>query len=211
MVSDFHQQAGNRGADEPDELRERIVAAITRVAAEEGYARFSVDSVLRAAGITRDVFERYFADREEALIAAQEAFLGGLELDALGACESEAEWPGKVSAATAAVLGSLVEVNPLARALWVEAAGANLAAAECQLVALEQFAEMLRDGRRHYPAAAAMPEITERALIGGVATVVSRCLLAEEPKALVALRPQLIELLLMPYLGGPEARRFAHG
>jgi AcrR family transcriptional regulator len=201
------QHSAPEGGEPSDELRGRIVASITRVAAERGYASFSVDAVLRAAGISQETFDRYFAGPEQALIAAHEDFLERLTLDARGACRGADGWPGQVHAATAAVLASLIEASSLARALWVEGAGASLASAERQFVALEQFAAMLRDGRRHYPAAAALPEITERVLIGGVASVASGCLLAEEPEALTQLCPELVEVLLIPYLGNAEARR----
>jgi hypothetical protein len=54
-----------------------------------------------------------------------------------------------------------------------------------------------------------MPPTTERALIGGVASIVADRLLSEEPRSLVDLEPQLAEFLLLPYLGRTEASRFA--
>lgn len=209
MANGSPQRASGDGDSAPDERRARIVASVSRVAAERGYAGFSVDAVLRAGEVSRSTFDRYFAGPEQALIAAHEDFLQRLTLDVRVACRGEEGWPRQVNAATAAVLASLIEASSLARALWVEGAGANLAAAERQLVALEQFAAMLRGGRRHYPGAAELPAVTERVLIGGVASVVSGCLLAEEPAALKRLCPDLVEVLLVPYVGCAEARRVA--
>ncbi len=209
MANDPHQETAEDGGGAADELRAQIVSSVTRVAAEGGYASFSVDAVLRASGVSKSTFDRYFAGPEQALIAAHEDFLERLKLDVRGACRGESGWPRQVNAATAAVLASLIEASSLARALWVEGAGASLAAADRQLVALEQFASMLREGRRHYPAAADLPEVAERVLIGGAASIVSGCLLAEDPEALIGLRPDLVEVLLMPYLGCAEARRVA--
>lgn len=109
------------------------------------------------------------------------------------------------------MISSLVEASTLARIFAVEATAASFAAAERQFAALEQFASLLREGRRRYPRAASLPAPTERVLIGGIASIVSQHLLAEDPGALPALESQLVESLLLPYLGEGEAKRFAVG
>ena len=93
------------------------------------------------------------------------------------------EWPLKVRAALEVTLSYLAEAASVARVFAVEAA-ANLSATERQFAAVESFAAMLRDGRRLYPRAAALPAPTERALVGGIASIISGHLLAEEPQLL---------------------------
>jgi AcrR family transcriptional regulator len=196
--------AGDAGGD-----RERLVAAVAKAAAEHGYAQLTMDQVLRYAGVPRAIFDAHFESKEQGLVAAQDAFLDRLWLDAVAACEAPGEWPLKVRAALGAVLSSLVEASNLARVFAVEAAAASLAAAERQFAALDRFATLLHDGRRLYPAAASLPETTERALVGGIASIVSGHLLVEDPQAIPALESQLVELVLIPYLGTGEARRVA--
>jgi AcrR family transcriptional regulator len=186
-----------------------VVAAFARAAADRGYARLRTADVARYAGVSLGEVEGYFESVEQGLAAAQQAFLDRLRLDAVAACEEPGEWPLRVRAALGAVLTSLVEASAVARAFSVEATAASLAAANRQLAALERFAAMLEEGRRHHPAAASLPAVTERVLIGGVASIVSARLLAEEAAALPALEPELLELLLLPYLGEAEARRIA--
>jgi AcrR family transcriptional regulator len=189
--------------------RERLVAAISKAAGEHGYSRLTVDQVLRYADVPKATFEAHFESTEQGLIAAQDAFFNRLWLDVVGACDPPGEWPLKVRAALGAVLSSLVEASNLARVFAVEAAAASLAAAERQFAALDQFATLLRNGRRHFPAAASLPDATERVLVGGIASVVSSHLLVEDPQAIPALKGQLVELVLIPYLGEVEARRVA--
>jgi AcrR family transcriptional regulator len=191
--------------------RGRLVAAIAQAAAEHGYAQLEVEQVLRYAGVPRATFDAHFESKEQGLIAAQDAFIDRLWLDVVAACDLPGEWPLKVRAALGAILASLVEASSLARVFAVEAAAASLAAAERQFAALDQFATLLRDGRRHFPDAASLPEATERALVGGIASIVSSHLLVEDPQAIPALEAQLVELLLIPYLGEGEARRVATG
>jgi hypothetical protein len=189
--------------------RPRLIAAFSKATAEGDHAQLDLATVARYAGLTVADFEAEFDGVECALLAAQDAFLGRLHSEALGACEACEDWPGQVRAALSAVLGWLVEAHSLARVLWAEGTAASLAAAERRFVALEGFASLLREGRVHYPQAASLPAPTERVLIGGVASIVSAHLLAEDPAALAALEPELLEILLVPYLGAAEAGRVA--
>lgn len=193
------------------EDRARLVAAFGRAAAEHGYAGLTVEQVMSYAGVPRGIFDAHFGTKEQGLVAAQEAFIERLWLDAVHACEDSATWPVKVRAGIAAVLASVVEASALARVFAVEASSASLAAAERQFAALDEFAELLRGGRRNYPAAAQLPASMERALVGGIASIVSAHLLMEDSQAIPSLERELVELVLIPYLGETEARRVAVG
>jgi len=193
------------------EDRERLIAAVAKAAAEHGYSAITIEQVVQYAGVPRDIFEVHFESKEQALIAAQDAFLERLWLDALHACDEREDWPLKVRAGLAAILASLVEASALARVFAVEACTASLAAAERQFATLDQFAALLREGRRSYPAAESLPDATERALVGGIASIVSGHLLMEDPQAIPSLETELVELVLIPYLGEAGARRAATG
>lgn len=197
------------GPEESGLQRELLVSAFAKAVAEHGYAGLEVEQVLRYAGVSRGIFDAHFESKEQGLIAAQEAFLDRLWLDVAAACETPDEWPLKVRAALAAILASLVEASPLARVFAVEATSASLAAAERQFAVMDQFAKLLRDGRRHFPRAQALPDVTERALVGGIVSIVAGHLLMEDPLAIPALEAELVELVLIPYLGESEARRVA--
>lgn len=189
--------------------RDRLVAAFGKAAAEHGYAALTVEQVVGYAGIPKDIFEVHFESKEQGLVAAQDAFLERLWLDAVHACEGLEAWPLRVRAALGAVLASLVEASDLARVFAVEASAVSLLAAERQFATLDQFAALLRDGRRTYPVAASLPAATERVLVGGIASIVSGHLLMEDPQAIPSLETELVELVLTPYLGETEARRVA--
>jgi AcrR family transcriptional regulator len=193
------------------EHRSRLAVAFSKAVGEHGYAHVEIATVARYAGLTVADFDKQFTSVEQALLAAQEAFLGGLWLDIEAACEGAGRWPEKVRDSVAAVIDSLVEASAVARVFAIEAPGASLAAAERQFAALNRLAEVLRAGRRHYPRAAGLPDSTERALLGGTVSIVCEHLLAEDPQAIPLLRAQLVEFLLSPYLGGEEARRVAGG
>ncbi len=195
------------GGGDPE--RGRFVAAFGKAAAEHGYRDLTIDQVARYAGTSRTQIEAHFRNKEQGLVAAQDAFLDQLWLDVLDACDEADEWPTKVGAALRAVIASLVEADSLARVFTVEAPAASFAAAARQLAVLDGFAKLLGQGRRHYPAASSLPPVTERAVVGGIASIISGFLLAEEPQALSAIEPELVELILVPYVGPHEAKQLA--
>lgn len=189
--------------------RGKIVTAIARAVAEYGYSQLTLEQVLSDAAVSAEGFEAQFDSLEQGLIAAQDDFLQRLRLEVASACEVDRPWPDQVRAALDAALSYLADAHALARGFVVEATAASLVASERQFAALEDFTELLREGRRLYPEAAGMPASTERALIGGIASIVCDRLLAEEHQALARLEPQFAEFLLVPYLGRAEASRFA--
>lgn len=194
---------------ETDDERERLIAAFSKAAAEVGYSRLDISTVARYAGVSVARFQEHFASVEQALVAGQQVFFRRLWFDIEGGCNSAAPWPQQIQAAVAALVGTLVETAATARLFVIEAPSASLAAAERQYTALSRLAAYLRTGRSLYPRAAGLPEATERALVGGTVSIICEHLLAENPEEISRLQPELVEVLLSPYLGEEEARRVA--
>jgi AcrR family transcriptional regulator len=192
-----------------EDTRARLLAAVAKAAGEQGYEQVTVERVARYAGVADVTFFQHFESREQALIAAYDSFVERLWVEAVGACTATAPWPIRVRGAIAAVIGSLTEASAIARAFLVEATASSIAGAERQVVAMDRFAELLREGRGDDRRLRELPEATERTLVGGIASIVSGCLLAEDPQELPKLEPQLVELVLIPYVGIDEARRVA--
>lgn len=209
MAGGESQRSSREDPDAAGEQRQRLVAAISKAASEHGYAKLTVDQVLRYAGVSQAIFDAHFESKEQGLIAAQDAFLDRLWLDVVSACDSPAGWPLKVRAALAAILASLVEASNLARVFAVEAAAASLAAAERQFAVLDQFATLLQGGRRLYPNAASLPDATERALVGATTSLIGSRLICGQVSRLAEIEPQLVQLVLIPYMGVEEARHLA--
>lgn len=175
--------------------------------ATRGYAATSVERVIELAGVSRGTFYENFANRRECLLAAHQAIFA-LFLEQLSeACAAEAVWGDKAAAAIAAAVEFAAESPEQARLLALDTIAADGEAARHGLAAGERLAAMLRSGRDHHPEAADLPEITERALVGAVASTVNWRLLKGE--SLAGLEPQLVQLVLTPYLGQAAAARQA--
>jgi hypothetical protein len=59
------------------------------------------------------------------------------------------------------------------------------------------------------PRGAALPDLTEKALVGAVSVLIAGRLMNGKPRSCLSSRPQIVELILIPYLGPEEASRVA--
>lgn len=187
--------------------RQRLLIAMAESVALRGYAATSVEHVIDLAGVSRATFYAQFDNRLDCLLAAHEAIFARFLDEVSAACSGEKAWGDGASAAIGAAIGFAVRCPADARLLALDTIAADAEAAKRALAASERLVGMLRTGRKHHPRALKLPDVTERALIGAVASVVNWRLLSEEPLADV--EPQLIQLVLTPYVGAAAAARQA--
>ncbi len=189
--------------------RQRLMAGAARALTDHGYAGMAVAHILSEAGISRTTFYEYFENKRECVLAAQEESFDCLAADLFRACAGESEWSTKVAAAVKAAIAFCVDRPAEARLLVVDAVAAEPTLAERVLSSNDYMVGLLRNGRELCQEAAVLPELTERALIGAASSVIASRLLAGRVDELPALEPELIQLMLMPYVGTEEARRVA--
>lgn len=138
--------------------------------------------------------------------AAFSGAVARLQVAVLAACEEQEVWPAKVAAAIAAAVEFAVHDPQSIQLLAVDALVRRPDGGQRYVRMIEHFAELLRadappDRRR--------PKTTEQALVGGIATTMADRLRFETTGALVATTPELVEFVLLPYLGPTEAKHWA--
>lgn len=187
--------------------RDRVVAAVAQVMAEHGYGGLTVERIIALARISRTTFYCHFDNKHEAVIGAHEQIFQRFLAVVQDACRLQVEWADKVRAAIGATLEFATSEPAQTQLLVAGFLAADLTLARRVSVSYDQLAALLSEGRRCHPQAASLPELTERALVGAIATTVARGLVSAEPEPLVGLHSQLTELTLTPYLGMAEAAR----
>jgi AcrR family transcriptional regulator len=189
--------------------RLRLVAGVARAMAKHGYARLTVEQVIIAAGVSRTTFYEHFDNKQEAVLVAHdvvfERYLGML----LRACNSEQEWPLKIKAAIATTLAFAVDEPEQAQLLALDALAGDANVTSRVLASNDHLASLLSAGRQFNPRGADLPGLTEKALVGAVSAIVAGRLMNGESESLSELEPQIVELILLPYLGPEEASRVA--
>jgi AcrR family transcriptional regulator len=192
-----------------DNQRRRLLAGAARALAERGSAEMTVEDVIKAAGVSRTTFYENFDNKRECVLIAHEAVFDRLAGELFRTCAAESEWPDKVAAAVGATIAFVVDNPEEALLLIVDAVAAEPALTTRVLAANDYLVGLLRSGREQCREAATLPDLTERALIGAASSVIATRLLSGQGDRLPALEPQLVQLMLMPYVGITEARRVA--
>jgi AcrR family transcriptional regulator len=192
-----------------DHQRQRLLAAVAQAVAEEGYAGMTVEHVLVLAGVSRTTFYENFDNKRECVLVAHEQAFSRLSGELVAACAGESEWAAKLVAAIGAAVEFATRTPQEARLLVIDAVAADPVLASRVLASHDFFIGLLRDGREQCPRAAGLPELTERALVGAVTAVIGARLMSGQVDRLAEMQTQLLELVLMPYLGAEEAHRVA--
>jgi hypothetical protein len=132
--------------------------------------------------------------------------VGRLQVAVLEACREVEEWPAKVAAGIAAVIDFAATEPESVQLLTVEALIQRPDGGRRYVQTIEHFAELLR---AEAPVDERRPKSTEQALVGGVATTIADRIRHDSPSKLQATVPELVEFVLLPYLGSAEAKRWA--
>ncbi len=125
------------------------------------------------------------------------------------ACVAEASWPAQVAAGIRAAL-AFAEAEPdVARVLTTDALAGGREGFIRYDRMISHLGEWLLPGRDLSPDGRDLPEITEKAMVGGVAMLVAQRVDLGRHTELSELIPEAIQFALTPYLGTAEARRVA--
>jgi AcrR family transcriptional regulator len=185
--------------------------AAAKVLAARGYAEMTVEHVLNEAGVSRTTFYEHFHNKRECVLVAHENVFERFAGELFRACAGESAWPAKVAAAVRATMAFAAGRPEEAQLLIVDAVAADPALTERVLASNDYLVGLLRNGREQCPEAGSLPELTERALIGAASSVIGSRLLADQADRFSTLEPELVQLMLMPYVGITAARRMAEG
>lgn len=189
--------------------RDRLTAGVIATVAERGYHDTTVSQICAAAGVSRRTFYTYFSTKEECYLQAFD-LIDEHVAGAMAAAEADGgDWPQLVRARLRALLATYAANPDLVRFTLVAPFRAGIGIAARQRTALERILATLEEGRpgrgtRRPPAA------VEQALVGGLASMITRKVLAGKGDRLPALLPDMTELFLLPYIGREKAARAAH-
>ncbi len=190
--------------------RERMLDAVAAAIAEKGFLSLSVRQVIERAGVSRTTFYEQFKDKHECVTVAYEAAFERVAAAILAAAEESPDWPSGIAAGVDAALEFAAEFPNQARLLIVfHVAVAEPHPSRRAREAQRRLVELLHAGREGRDGARAPLELTDQAVLGAAISVVGAQILAGRSDRLLELKPELIQLVLIPYIGGEEAGRIA--
>jgi AcrR family transcriptional regulator len=184
--------------------RLRMIAAMLRVLPEHGYAGTTIGQLTREAGVSRAALYGQFSGKEDCFLATYDLAGEWLRERVAAAAASAVEWPARVRAGVNEALRLLAANPALARLFAVDALQAGQAARERQRECLTRFAEALRVGRVDQ---VDLPLELEEMLLGGALATIGRYVDSGRSEQLADAGDELLQYLLIPYLGLGETRR----
>jgi AcrR family transcriptional regulator len=189
--------------------RERLIAGLTEVLHEVGYQKTTVSLIGQRASVSKSDFYKHFESKDDCFFAAYEAAIARIREQVVTACEGhdEADWSPRVRDGIASLLTLLATDPALAGLALVEGLRAGRGIYERYQAAVESFVPYLAGGAPKAPGGSAVPAAIDEAVVGGIASLLGRRVLAGEAEQLGALLPDVLEFALTPYLGTAEARR----
>lgn len=189
--------------------RERLISALILTLAEVGYQKTTVSVIGRRAAVSKSDFYKHFDSKDDCFLAAYDFAAERIRAAVIEACAAtnSEEWPIRVRAGVIALLSLLAAEPPLAAIVLAEGLRAGRGIYDRYQAAVESFVPLLRQGAPAAPGGGEVPPATDEAVVGGIASLLSRRVIADEAPNLVALVPDVLEFALTPHLGTEEARR----
>ncbi len=189
--------------------RERILLAMTELAAERGYQKTTIELIAKTARVALVTFYEHFEDKEACFLAAFDENVDAAREVFGELIDPALPWPDRIAAGLEVFLEMVVAQPARAKLCLVEAQAAGSASLARYQSMLEGVAPSLREGRELNPRAARLPDGLEVAIVGGLAWLVHQRLVAGRLDGLGALLPEMLQVTLTPYVGEVEAGRAA--
>ena len=134
------------------------------------------------------------------------AHLANIEGAVLDACAAEVEWPGRIAAGIYAGVDYAI-AHPEVAEVLAQRTSPGADATHRYEVIIGRLAGFLR---AHAPIGQRLPGSTDEALVASIVGLVGDHLRIGRLDRLTELRPDLVLLTLLPYLGFNEAQRWAN-
>ena len=169
-----------------------------------------MQDLIGRAGVSRRTFYQLFDDKLDCVLAAHAVALERLLEAITEACSAQAAWPDGVAAGVGSALEFAARSPGEARlVLLASHTVSEPKLMDAAIATHERLESLLRAGRERCSEARSPVETTEPALIGAATTVVGARLSTGQVDGLQQLGPELVQIILAPYLGYDEAQRFA--
>jgi AcrR family transcriptional regulator len=190
-------------------LRANVLDRATEVFARRGYPATTVDHVVAAARVSYSSFYELFSGKEDCLLQAYERIVDRSWNRVAAAVAVGEPWPMQVCAALRELLATAAAEPQAARLALVEVQTAGPEALARYERLHERVVPLLRPGRAFSSDPGGVPDTFEEATIGGVAWLLQQRLVMGRAETLEGLYPELVGIVLGPYLGEGEAARLA--
>jgi AcrR family transcriptional regulator len=178
---------------------------MTEAVGRDGYQAARVADVISRAGVSRKTFYEHFEDKEQCFVAAYRQGLDRLLATTHEAFDAQDEWVDSLRAGLTALLNGLANDPAVARICFAEVMSAGPKAVECRNEAMVGFTDIFDAGRE--VAEADLPGFVSLGIVGGLSEILYREIIAGDVEELPQLVPELMYMIVLPFLGAETASR----
>jgi AcrR family transcriptional regulator len=190
--------------------RERIVDATAAIVAEKGLAGLTIPEIASRANVSHETFYEMYQTKQDAFVGAQKVGMHQALGVAVEAFEGTLpDWPRAIAAGLRALIAYLVSEPAHAHLSIVDAFGASPETIKVRNETLTAFATYFRRGYELAREEEGVPAIGADAGVGGAWQVLHHEIENERIAELPDTMPQLIYLLLTPFIGPKRAAKVA--
>ncbi|HTA97068.1 MAG TPA: TetR family transcriptional regulator [Solirubrobacteraceae bacterium] len=185
-----------------------------------GASSLTVARVIARARVSRRLFYEQFADIEDCFLASFDWGVGQARAAVVEVVDAEQNWREQIRSGLAALLRFFDQQPLLAQLCVVHAAGGGSRVLERRAQAMAELCEAVDRGRAETSSARAAGRMAAEGVVGAVVAVLYTRLLARGPGAaggfaepvegepgLIELHGELMNLIVLPYLGAAVAAR----
>jgi AcrR family transcriptional regulator/DNA-binding MarR family transcriptional regulator len=200
--------------------RSRILVAMAEEVAIRGASSLTVARVIARARVSRRLFYEQFADIEDCFLASFDWGVCQARSAVIEAVDPGRSWREQTRSGLAALLRFFDEQPLLAALCVVHAAGGGPRVLERRAQAMAEVCEAVDHGRAEASSARAPGRLVAEGIVGAVVAVLYTRLLArgsgvvadfaeaaEGEQPLIELHGELMNLIVLPYLGAAAAAR----
>jgi len=189
--------------------RERIVDATAAIVAEKGLAGLTIPEIASRANVSHETFYEMYPTKKDAFLGAQKVGMHQAFTIAVSAYEAhKPDWPRAVAEGLCALIVYLHSEPAHAHLSIVDTFAASPETLEIRGEILRGFAVYLSPGERP-PTDIDVPAIAAEAVVGGVWQILHHYIESKCLDELLEAGPQMVYLLLTPFVGPEEARKVA--
>jgi AcrR family transcriptional regulator len=189
-----------------DIQRSRLVGAMVVVVDELGYSGASVSHITGRARVSRRTFYELFADRDDCFAALLDEIAAQVERQLFAAGVERLSWRERLQVGLWVILSFLEQESALARVCVVQTLAAGPTIQERRQQVVGRLVAEVDRGRLQGARGAACSALLAEGLVGAAVAIVHARLSRGEDE-LTGVFGELLELLLLPYLGPAAARR----
>jgi AcrR family transcriptional regulator len=181
--------------------RERILAAVARLARTKGYTAMTVADIVKMGSVTREAFYDHFRSKEDAFLAAQTAGLEASVAASAASFFSGEDWPTRVWGGLHTLLSYISAQPDLVYIDVIESFAAGTAAIRRSFDNRMAYGLFLEDGYHQSPAAERLPHLCSEAISGAVLGLLRWQVAERRIEDAIELLPETAYVALAPFIG----------